>query len=111
MNALLILIFFLTSTLAGGEWSASRPGRFVYLSLCSPLLDLSRFSVSLSFTQSVGLLGGGSARRKAATYTQHNTENKRTQTSVPSVGFEPTIPALERAETAYASDRAATVNY
>jgi hypothetical protein len=31
------------------------------------------FSVYQSYTQSVGLLGRGSARRKAATYTQNNT--------------------------------------
>jgi hypothetical protein len=47
-----------------------------------------------------------SARRKAATYTQ--TQNKRRQTSVPWVGFEPTIPVFERANTIHASDRAAT---
>jgi hypothetical protein len=34
------------------------------------------------------------------------TQNKRTQTSMPRVGLEPTIPAFERAKT---SDRAATV--
>jgi hypothetical protein len=50
-------------------------------------------------------LDGGSARRKAATYTQ----NKRTQTSMPLVGFEPTIPALERAKTVHALELAATV--
>jgi hypothetical protein len=37
------------------------------------------FSVSCSYTQLVGLLGRRSARRKAATYTQDNT-NRHTQT-------------------------------
>jgi hypothetical protein len=37
------------------------------------------------------------------------TENKCTQTSILCVGFEPTIPAFERAKTVHASDRAATV--
>jgi hypothetical protein len=37
------------------------------------------------------------------------TENKRTQTFMPRVGFEPTIPAFERAKTVDASDRTATV--
>jgi hypothetical protein len=37
------------------------------------------------------------------------TQNKRTQTSMPSVGFEYTIPVLERAKTFHALDRAATV--
>jgi hypothetical protein len=37
------------------------------------------------------------------------TQNKRTQTSMPRVGFEPTIPAFERTKTVHALDRAATV--
>jgi hypothetical protein len=38
------------------------------------------------------------------------TQNKRTiQTSIPSVGFEPTIPAFQRAKTVHSSDSAATV--
>jgi hypothetical protein len=67
-------------------------------------VDLDRFFSFLIYTQSVGLLDGGSARRKAATYTQ----NKRTQTSIPQVGFEPKIPMFERAKTVHALDRAAT---
>jgi hypothetical protein len=37
------------------------------------------------------------------------TQNKRTQTSMPEVGFEPTIPVFEWAYTVHALDRAATV--
>jgi hypothetical protein len=37
------------------------------------------------------------------------TQNKRKQTSMPQLGFEPTIPVFERAKTVHASDRAATV--
>jgi hypothetical protein len=37
------------------------------------------------------------------------TQNKRTQTSMPWVGFEPTTPAFEREKTVHALDRAATV--
>jgi hypothetical protein len=36
------------------------------------LVDLGRFFNFLIYTQSVGLLGRGSARRKAAIYTQNN---------------------------------------
>jgi hypothetical protein len=55
-------------------------------------------------------LDGGSTRRKAATYTQSNTtQNKCTQTSMPRVRFETTIPVFERAKTVHALDRAATV--
>jgi hypothetical protein len=43
--------------------------------------------------------------------TQDNTniEYTHTQTSMPSVGFEPTIAAFDRAKTVQALDRAATV--
>jgi hypothetical protein len=37
------------------------------------------------------------------------TRNKRTQTSMPSVGFEPTISVCDRAKTVHALDRAVTV--
>jgi hypothetical protein len=37
------------------------------------------------------------------------TQNKRTQTSMPRVGFEPTIPVFERAKTVHALDRMAAV--
>jgi hypothetical protein len=35
------------------------------------------------------------------------TQNKRKQTSLPQVGFEPTIPVFERAKTVHALERAA----
>jgi hypothetical protein len=35
-------------------------------------------------------------------------QNKRTQTSMPRVGFQPTIPVFERAKTDHALDRAVT---
>jgi hypothetical protein len=37
------------------------------------------------------------------------TQNKRTQASMPQVGFEPVIPVFERVKTVHALDRAATV--
>jgi hypothetical protein len=37
------------------------------------------------------------------------THNKSTQTSMPQVGFEPTIPVFELAKTVHELDRAATV--
>jgi hypothetical protein len=37
------------------------------------------------------------------------TQNKRTQTSMPRVEFEPTTPVFEQAKTVHAVDRAATV--
>jgi hypothetical protein len=50
-------------------------------------------------------LDGGSALRKASTYTQ----NKGTQTPIPQMGFEPTIPASEQAKIFHVLGRAATV--
>jgi hypothetical protein len=50
-------------------------------------------------------LDGGSVRCKAVTYTQ----NKRTQTSLLRVGFEPPTPLFERAKTVHALHRVATV--
>jgi hypothetical protein len=37
------------------------------------------------------------------------TQNKRRQTSMPQVGFEPTMPVFERTKTVHALDRAASV--
>jgi hypothetical protein len=55
-------------------------------------------------------LDGGSACRKAATYTQNNTNTeKRTQTSMPRVGFEPRNPAFDREKTIHDLDNAAAV--
>jgi hypothetical protein len=47
--------------------------------------------------------------RPLPTHTTTRTQNKRTQTSMPRVGFELTIPVFERAKTVHALDRAATV--
>jgi hypothetical protein len=53
-------------------------------------------------------LGWRSARRMASIYTgQHNTE-KSGHTSMPRVGFEPTITVFERPKTLIASVRSAT---
>jgi hypothetical protein len=77
---------------------------YIYLWIYKPS-DLGQFFSFLIYTQSVGILGRGSARRKAATYTQ----NKGRQTSMPRVEFEPTIPVFERAKTLHALDRVVTV--
>jgi hypothetical protein len=62
------------------------------------------------FKQSVGLLGRGiSPSQGSYLHTGQHKQNKRTQTSMPQVGFEPMIPAFEQAKTVHALDRAATV--
>jgi hypothetical protein len=42
-------------------------------------------------------------------HTEQQKENKYTETSMPLVGFEPTIPLFQRANTVHALDRVATV--
>jgi hypothetical protein len=46
--------------------------------------------------------------RPLPTYRTTQTQNKRIQTSMPWVGFEPTIPVFERTKTVHESDRSAT---
>jgi hypothetical protein len=81
------------------------------LSIYSPLLELGPlFSVSLSYIQSVGLLGRGiSPSQGRYVHMTTQIQNKRTQTSMPWVWFEPMIPDFERAKIVRDSDRAATV--
>jgi hypothetical protein len=43
------------------------------------------------------------------THRTTQTQDKSTQTSMPPVGLEPTIPVFERTKTVHALDRAATV--
>jgi hypothetical protein len=59
--------------------------------------------------QPLWTLDGGSAHRKASAYAGQHDQNKRIQISMPRVGFEPTIPAFERAKTVHALDRTASV--
>jgi hypothetical protein len=47
--------------------------------------------------------------RPLPTHRTAQTQTKRTQTSMPRVGFEPTIPVFKRAKTVHALDRAVTV--
>jgi hypothetical protein len=54
-------------------------------------------------------LDGGSANRKASTYTQDSINTEQTHASMPWVAFEPTIPVFERVKTVHALDHADTV--
>jgi hypothetical protein len=72
-------------------------------------VDLGRFFSFLIYTQSVGLLGRGiSPSQGRCLHTTTQTENKCTQTSMPRMGFKPTIPLFERAKTVNVLDRATT---
>jgi hypothetical protein len=61
----------------------------------------------LNLRKSVGLLGRGIRPKQGRYLTQ--TYNKHRQTSMPWVGFEPTIPAFERTKTVHALYLAANV--
>jgi hypothetical protein len=53
--------------------------------------------------------GDQSVTRLLPTHRTIQTQNKRTQTSMLRVGFEPKIPVFEQVKTFHALDRAATV--
>jgi hypothetical protein len=80
----------------------------IYLWLYSPLLDLGRFFSFLIF-YTVGRTpwtGDQPVARPLSAHRTTQTQNKRTQTSIPQVGFKPTIPVFERTKTVHALDRA-----
>jgi hypothetical protein len=54
-------------------------------------------------------MGDQPVARPLHTYRKTQAQNKCTQTSMPRVGFGPTIPVFERAKTVHALYRAATV--
>ena len=106
MNSLynIILHFFNTTMLYFSLF-------FFFLWRCGPTRAMaSSFLRFLDHTQRHTTVGGTpldewSARRRDLYLTTHNNHNR--QTFMPSVGFEPTIPVLERPQT-YALHRAAT---
>jgi hypothetical protein len=53
--------------------------------------------------------GNQPVARPLPAHTTAQTQIKRTQISMPQMGFEPTFPAFERAKTVHASDHAVTV--
>jgi hypothetical protein len=53
--------------------------------------------------------GDQTPARHLATHKTIQTQNKRTQESMPRVGFEPTTPVFKRAKTIHTLRRAATV--
>jgi hypothetical protein len=82
----------------------------IYLWLYSPLLGLALFFGFFIF-YTVGRTPWTEDQAFARPLPSHRTaqlQNKRTQTSMPQVGFEPTIPVFERAKTVHVLDRAAT---
>jgi hypothetical protein len=86
---------------------------YIYsLALQPPWSLASDFLVSWSLYTLEDSFNDWSARRKASTWTQDNTNRINTYTyqiSFPCVGFEPTIPASEPVKTVHVLDRSATV--
>jgi hypothetical protein len=81
-----------------------------YLWVYSPLLDLGRFfSFLIFYTVGRTLSTGVSPSQGRYLHTGQHKQNKRTQTSMSQMGFQPTIPVFERAKIVHALDRAATV--
>jgi hypothetical protein len=83
----------------------------IYLWFYSPLLDLGRF-FSFLILYTVGRtpwMGDQPVARSLPTHRITQTRNKCKQPSMPWLGFEPTIPAFERANTVHTLDRAATM--
>jgi hypothetical protein len=98
---------------AGGECNLRYSTKFpsLLLWLYSPFLGHGRF-ISLFILYTVGRTlwtGDQPVAIPLPTHRTTQTQIKRTQTSMNGVGFEPTIPVLERAKTVHASDRAAIV--
>jgi hypothetical protein len=76
-----------------------------------PFVDLGRFfRILILYTVGrIPSMGDQPVARPLPAHRTIRTQNKRTQTSMPWVEFEPTIPMLERAKTVHALNRAATV--
>jgi hypothetical protein len=86
----------------------------IYISIClwlyGPLLGLgSFFSFLIFYTDGrTPWTGDEPVSRPLPAHRTTQTQNKRTQTTMPQAGFEPTIPVFERAKTVHALDCAAT---
>jgi hypothetical protein len=74
-------------------------------------LDLGRFFIFLIIytVRRTPWTGDQPVPRPLPAHRATQTQNKRTQTSMPWVGCSPTIPVFERAKTVHAMNRAATV--
>jgi hypothetical protein len=84
---------------------------FIHHWLCSPLLGLGYYLsfVILHIAGRTPWMWDQPVPRPVHSHRRAQTENKRTQTSMPQVGFEPMTPVFERTKTVHALDRAAVV--
>jgi hypothetical protein len=94
------------------EWNSSSPGPYLSVyGFTVLLLDLCRFfSFLILYTFGrTPWTGDEPVTKPLPTHRTAQTQNKRTQTSMPWMGFEPAIPAFERSTSVHALDRTATV--
>jgi hypothetical protein len=78
----------------------------VYLWLYSPCGPWPLFQfIDLYTVGKTPWAGDQPVARPLPTHRTTQTQNKRTQTSMPRVGFEPTIPVFQRAKMVHASDQ------
>jgi hypothetical protein len=84
---------------------------FIYLLLYSTLLDIGGFFSFLIFyiVSRTPWAGDQPVARPIPAHRAAQTQNKRTHTSMPQVGFEPTIPVFEGAKAVHVLDGAAAV--
>jgi hypothetical protein len=88
-----------------------KPRSLLLLLLQSPLFGLGRF-FSFLILYTVGrasLMGDQPVSKLLSTHRTTQRQNKCSQTSMPRVEFESTIPVFQRTKTIHALDRAATV--
>jgi hypothetical protein len=100
------------TTLSEGGWrTVIMPLTYVYVSMAlQPFVGPWPLFQFLDLLQSAGLPGWAiSPLQGRYLHTGQCKQNKRTQTSMPQVGFEPTIPVFEQVKTAHALGRTATV--
>jgi hypothetical protein len=83
---------------------------FIYLWLYTPCGPWPLFQFLNLYTfGGTPSTGDQPVARPLRTHRTIETQNKRAQTSMPRVGFEPTISAFKRAKTVHSLDRATTV--
>jgi hypothetical protein len=89
---------------------APRPDMAQRSPTCNLTIHCEAIYLSMALQPFVGPWTGDQPfARPLPTHRTTQTQNKRTQTSISRVGFEPTIPVFQRAKTVHASDRADTV--
>jgi hypothetical protein len=109
-RVLLLYLYFFKKIIIGRVYLSYR---YIYLSMTlQPLWTLAAFFFKFRKIYKISrtpCTGDGPVAVTLPTHKITQTQNKRTQTSKPQVGFEPTTPVFERVKTVHALDLAVTV--